>query len=130
MSAAAAALCLTLGAKIISLDTTRFTLQWTHSVAKTLWEEDYELQDGKLILIEARIGGTGAGMEPPPGAQFRAGIWHYRPDLPPLPELRLTLSPYTADYRLCWATTCRSLGDLLAAAHEPAIVVVHSCPAT
>ncbi len=128
MSAAIAALCLTLGAKTVSLDTDRFTLGWTHSVAKTRWEEDYALRsDGRLALVEARIAGTGAGMEPPPNAVLRAGIWHYVPALPPLAELHLTFSPYTADYSLCWAGTCRGLGELLGAT-ETAVVTIRACP--
>ena len=130
MSAAAAALCLTLGAKTVSLDTTQFTLAWTHSVEKTEWEEDYVLRDGHIVVVEARIEGTGAGMEPPPDAVLRTGKWHYVPALPPLEELRLTISPYTADYRLCWAGSCHPLHTLLdTTTATPGVVTLRPCTA-
>jgi hypothetical protein len=128
LSVGAAALCLILGAKTVRLETTHFTLRWTHSIEKTLWEEDYVLRDGRLALTEARIAGTGAGMEPPAGAVLREGMWHYVPALPPLPELRLSLSPYTADYRLCWAGSCRTLGKILDAPRATtAAVILRPC---
>jgi hypothetical protein len=102
-------------------------LAWTHSVEKTDWQEDYVLRDNRLVLVEARIEGTGAGMEPPAGALLRDGLWHYVPDLPPLDELRLTLSSFTADYRLCWAGACHGLGALLGAAPAAAVVSVRPC---
>ena len=127
MSAAAAALCLILGAKTATIETQRFTLAWTHSVEKTEWQEDYVARDGGLALVEARIQGTGAGMEPPPDAILRDGWWHYVPDLPLLPELHLTLSPFTTDYRLCWDSRCRRLGDLLGATGEIGTVQIRPC---
>ena len=63
MSLAAAAICLTLGAKTVALPTDHLTLAWRHSVEKSGWEEDYVLRGGRLVLKEARIEGTGAGME-------------------------------------------------------------------
>ena len=127
MSLAAAAICLALGAHHVSLPTDRFTLSWTHSVEKTGWQEDYAIRGTGLALTEARIQGTGAGMEPPPDALFRDGWWHYVPHLPVLPELRLTLSPYTADYRLCWNQQCRSLAKLVGAKHPDGVVTVRPC---
>ena len=130
MSMAAMAICLTVGAHHVSLPTERFTLAWTHSVEKTGWQEDYALRGSGLALTEARIQGTGAGMEPPPDALFHDGWWHYVPHLPVLPELRLALSPYTADYRLCWKGQCRSLAKLLGAEHREGVVTVRPCAST
>jgi hypothetical protein len=127
LSAAAAALCLILGANTVTLPAERFTLAWTHSVEKTGWQEDYVVRDGRLVLTQARIEGTGAGMEPPPNAILQSGWWHYTPDLPPLTELRLTLSPYTADYRLCWNGSCRLLAGLVRAKDRDGTVVVRAC---
>ena len=123
----AAAICLALGTKIVALPTDRLTLAWRHSVEKTGWQEDYVLRGGRLVVEEARIEGTGAGMEPPPDAVLRGGWWHYVPQLPPLPEVRLTLSPYTADYRLCWSGQCRALGQILGATGETAVVTLSGC---
>ncbi len=127
MSAVAATLCVILGANMVALPTGRFTLVWTHSVEKTGWQEDYALRGGSLVLTEARIESTGAGMEPPPDAVFRRGWWSYKPHLPPLPELRLTLSPYTADYRLCWHSKCHALATLAGAKDPSGTVVVRRC---
>jgi hypothetical protein len=130
MSIAAAAICLALGAHHVRLPTDRFTLAWTHSVEKTQWQEDYAIRGSGLALTEARIQGTGAGMEPPPDALFRNGWWHYVPHLPVLPELRLTLSPYTADYRLCWKGRCRPLAKLAGAKQPDGVVIVEPCVST
>ncbi len=129
MSATAISLCLILGAKTVALPTDHVTVAWRHSVEKSGWQEDYVIRSGRLVLTEARIEGTGAGMEPPPGSVLRDGWFHYVPRLRPLPELRLTLSPYTADYRLCWDGQCRALGEILDATGETAVVVVKPCAA-
>ncbi len=129
MSLAAAAICLALGARHVSLPTDRFTLAWMHSVEKTGWQEDYAISGSGLKLTEARIQSTGAGMEPPPDALFRDGWWHYVPRLPVLPELRLTLSPYTADYRLCWSGQCQALAKIVGAKPLEGVVVVRPCAA-
>jgi len=106
-----AAICLVFGA-VLALPTDHLTLQWTHSVQKTLWQEDYRIESGRLALTEARIAGSGAGMEPPPGAVLRDGIWHYRPDLAPLAELEIAESHFTAGYSLCWDGSCHRLAEL------------------
>jgi hypothetical protein len=128
---AAAAICLALGARHVSLPADHFTLAWTHTVEKTQWQEDYAIRGNGLALTEARIQGTGAGMEPPPDALLQRGWWHYVPRLPVLPELRLTLSPYTADYRICWNGRCRSLAQVIGAKQRKGVVAVRPCaPAT
>ena len=91
----------------------QFTLAWTHSVEKVVWEEDYQIDDDRLLLTEARVRGSGAGMEPPSGAQLINGVWHYRPSLSPLPKLTLTRSHYAGDYQLCWMADCQNLTKLL-----------------
>jgi len=95
-----------------------FTLAWTHSIEKTRWEEDYRVAraaDGSplLRLVRARIRGTGAGMEPPDGAVLRRGWYEYVPAHQPQGPLRLTRSPYTADYDWCARGRCRPLGAWL-----------------
>jgi hypothetical protein len=98
-----AGICLAAGALHAFIATTQFTLAWTHSIEKVRWEEDYRVAGSALRLEEARIRGSGAGMEPGPGAVLRDGTWHYHPAIPPLPELRLARSRYTSDYELCIA---------------------------
>lgn len=122
MSAVLAGVCLALAASTadpVQVPATHFTLAWTHSIEKTRWEEDYAVERTprglRLLARDARIRGSGAGMEPPAGAVLRDGWYVYRPSTPPLEELHLTRSPFTADYDWCVDGRCRPLQDLLAA---------------
>jgi hypothetical protein len=119
-------ICLAAGALVASLPLSSFTLAWTHSIEKIRWEEDYRVVGTRLVLEEARIKGSGAGMEPPAGARLENGVWHYKPELPPLEQLRLTHSPYTTDYEICTDGACRPLGTVIPGL--PAIEVVELRP--
>lgn len=110
-----------------AVPSSEFTLDWIHSIEKTHWQEDYVVSAGTLILEQARIKGSGAGMEPPAGAQWRDGWWHYRPALPPQARLRLTRSHFTTDYSLCWNKQCRTLTDLIGEGADGDVVVVQAC---
>ena len=103
-----------------------FTLAWTHSVEKTRWEERYGIERDALVLLEARVAGMGAGMEPPPSARLVDGAWTWAPGTS-LPELKLSRSSYTADYTLCWREGCRELGALVPDAPDDVPVVVRPC---
>ncbi len=120
-------LCLAAGALIASLPLSAFTLAWTHSIEKTRWEEDYRIEASRLVLTEARIKGAGAGMEPPADADFRNGVWHYPPKLPPLERLALTHSPYAADYEICSNAACKPLAEILTGLPEFALIEVSPC---
>lgn len=105
------------------------TLSWTHSIEKIVWEEDYQRDGPAVRLTEARVRGTGAGMEPPEGAVLRDGAWHYRPALPPLPNVLLRHSPYVAGYTLCAGPQCRSLPDWLPGLPAEATISLQPCDA-
>ncbi len=64
-------LCLAAGAVLVPLTTNALTLAWTHSVEKTLWEEDWRASAYGLELAQTRVRGSGAGMEPAPDARPR-----------------------------------------------------------
>ena len=122
----AAALCLAAAGWAtarVALPEGRFTLEWMHSIEKIDWEEDYLVAGGWLYLDEARVRGTGAGMEVPEGARLDHGVNRYRPHLRWFRELRLTRSPYTADYRLCVDGRCRPLSDWLPVASGLTVAV-------
>jgi hypothetical protein len=124
------AVCLIVaGAVAATLPTEQFILGWTHSVAKTRWEETYRVDTGeRLALIEARIQGLGAGMEPPPGARLTNGWWVWQPAVPPLPALELSRSTFTADYDICFDSRCAELGTLIGPTHAGAdVVTVKPC---
>ena len=118
-------LCLAAGATVVTLHAPAFTLAWTHSIEHTRWEEDYRLSGHRIELTEARIQGSGAGMDPPPDARLAGGWWHYAPKNRWHEELRLTRSPYTADYELCVAGSCRSLSEILP--QRDGITRVYAC---
>ncbi len=121
-------LCLSVGGKAVVLALTSFTLAWTHSVEKTAWEEDWRLAAEGLVIQEARIKGSGAGMDPPEGARFDGTWWRYRPNLPAVPELILANGGTVEDWRLCDGMTCRPLARL-AGAPPGSAIKVSRCPA-
>jgi hypothetical protein len=117
-------LCLTLtgspGQPEVFIPGEAFTLAWTHSIERQRWEEDYAVRPGSrpgsavLHATQARIRGSGAGMEPPPDARLEAGWYRYTPagDTPAV--LRLSRSAFVPDYELCDPHRgCRPLGHWL-----------------
>ena len=121
------ALCLSAGALSATLSIQAFTLAWMHSVEKVRWEEDWKIEGKTLRLVEARIKGMGAGMEPPAGAVFREGSWHFTPSLAPMKSLNLSHSPYTKGYEFCIKDKCQQLTDFLPHIEETAVIVIEAC---
>jgi hypothetical protein len=110
-------LCILAAGKTITFAATAFMLSWTHSVEQTRWEEDWRITPAGIKIVEARVKGSGAGMEPPPDAVFKDGWWVYMPEIPARPEIVLAASGATdAGWLLCAAGKCIELG---AAAGEP-----------
>ena len=108
-----AALCLFAGELQAQIPVERFTLRWQHSIEKIDWEEDYLVVGSWLYLGNARVRGSGAGMEPPPGSFYANGVWHYRP-APVMRwthSLKLTRSEFARDYDLCLNGTCQTLSN-------------------
>ena len=104
-------LCVFAAGKTVVLAATAFTLSWTHSVEKIRWEEDWTVGEKSLRLVEARVQGSGAGMEPGEGAVLEDGWWVYRPALPEQAELSLAASGATGGgWRLCAGAQCLDLG--------------------
>jgi hypothetical protein len=104
-------LCIATGGAVLALAVQGFTLSWTHSVEKTFWVERWEISADGLRPVEARIRGSGAGMDPPEGAVLVDGIWSYTPHLPWQREVFLAASGATGGgWLLCAEGTCRTLG--------------------
>lgn len=112
------------GVVVATLATQAFTLSWTHSVEKVDWQEDWRVENDRLIAVAARVQGSGAGMEPPADARPRGGWWHYRPALPPQQRLVLSRSRFTADYTICWDGACRPLADIVPLPKDPAATTI------
>jgi hypothetical protein len=116
-------LCLTAGNAIIKwLGVMSFTLSWVHSVQKTSWEEDWQVGPAGLQLVAARVQGHGAGMEPPEGARFEKGIWHWVPDVKPLTEISLRRSDAVDDWQICAQGQCQPLAQIVASKADPVIL--------
>jgi hypothetical protein len=119
-------LCLAAAGLAVELAISSFTLAWTHTIERTAWEEDWAIEAGWLVLVEARVKGSGAGMEPPPEAVLRNGFYAWTPDLPPRKAVTLRRAPQAGDWRLCAADRCAALADWLGAEADP--VTLHACP--
>ena len=102
----------------------RDRLAWTHSVERVLWEEDWRATRDGLELVEARVRGSGAGMDPPPQARLENGAWTWQPRVPPQRSLTLRRSGATADWRICVEGTCRPMEALVPPQADPVALVV------
>jgi hypothetical protein len=123
-------LCLAALGLMVSLGTRNITLAWTHSVEKIVWEEDWRATPRGLVITQARVRGSGAGMDPPPEARFDGHAWGWRPALPPLPFMEMRRSGATADWRVCIAGKCRPMGDYLPADADPVRLLPCEAPAS
>ncbi|MBP2294570.1 DUF1850 domain-containing protein [Azospirillum rugosum] len=124
-----AALCVAVlgGAVLAALPGPSFTLSWTHSIEKTEWRESWTIADHHLVLAEARVKGTGAGMEPPPDARLSGGWFVWNPRLAPQERVVLAASDFTADHTLCAGADCRPLHGWTGAT-EPSPLELRVCP--
>jgi hypothetical protein len=102
-------------ASVVVLPTDKVMLSWIHTVEDTPWEEDYVIERGALVITQARVKRSGAGMDPPGGAVWAQGWWHYVPSTGPLHEIVLANSSFASGYRLCWERRCRPLQAFFAA---------------
>ncbi|MEW5963324.1 MAG: DUF1850 domain-containing protein [Pseudomonadota bacterium] len=106
-------ICVAAAGKVVSLAATLVTLSWTHTIERVPWEEDWRLEEGRLVLAEARVKGSGAGMEPPADARLIDGWWRFRPALPPRARITLAASDaVAAGWRLCAGEHCHTIGAL------------------
>ena len=108
-------LCLASLGVVKTLSVAAFTLVWTHSVEKIDWQEDWRITAQGLELIQARVKGSGAGMEPPPEARLVNGWFQWQPKRSPMPEVVLGNSGAAGEWRLCQgdkASQCQTLSDI------------------
>lgn len=112
-----------LSATVLARLPAHVTLAWEHTVEKVRWEEDYVAHDRALELVEARVRGTGAGMEMPAEAELVDGAWRYRPRLPPLREIYLRNTELPLGYDLCWNGACQRMRTLIGLRDDMLVLV-------
>ena len=105
-------LCLISSGIVKTLSLAAFTLAWTHSVEKVEWQEDWRVTPAGLELVQARVKGSGAGMEPPPDARLVNGWFQWQPKRAREPDVVLGNSGAAGEWRLCTDNKCRTLSDL------------------
>jgi hypothetical protein len=105
-------LCLTSVGVVKTLSVAAFTLAWTHSIEKVDWQEDWRVTPQGLELVQARVKGSGAGMEPPADARLVDGWFQWQPKRAPMPEVMLGNSGAAGEWRLCNDGHCRTLSEI------------------
>lgn len=121
--------CFIAGAVTKALQVTAFTLVWTHSVERTDWQEDWRVSQDGLMLVEARIKGSGAGIDPPPDVRLIDGWWRWNPAPVTRGEVVLGHSGAAGDWRICMAGTCAPLHRTIGADPTEGPVIMRRCPA-
>ncbi|ABD09016.1 conserved hypothetical protein [Rhodopseudomonas palustris HaA2] len=121
-------LCLASAGVVKTLAVAAFTLVWTHSIEKTAWQEDWRVTPQGLDLVQARVKGTGAGMEPPPEARLVDGWFQWTPKRKPLREVVLANSGLAGEWRLCADGQCRTLSQIIGHEIGPQPTTMSACP--
>ena len=120
-------LCLATAGVVKSLAVAAFTLSWAHSVEKIEWQEDWRVTPQGLEIVEARVKGSGAGMEPPPEALLKDGWFRWKPQLPVLPEVALGNSGLAGEWRVCRDGACQDLSAILGRTVGTAVTTMSVC---
>jgi hypothetical protein len=106
-------LCLISAGVTKTLAIAAFTLVWTHSIEKIDWQEDWRVTPAGLEWVQARVKGSGAGMEPPAEARLVDGWFQWKPNRAPMPEVILGNSAAAGEWRFCREGQCQTLSALL-----------------
>jgi len=120
-------LCLASAGIVKTLSIAAFTLAWTHSIEKVDWQEDWQITPQGLELTQARVKGSGAGMEPPPEARLVDGWFQWRPKRPAMPQLVLGNSGAAGEWRLCHDGNCRTLSEILGHPVGVHVTIMRAC---
>lgn len=120
-------LCLASAGVVKTLALAAFTLAWTHSIEKVGWQEDWRVTPDGLQLVQARVKGSGAGMEPPPDARLIDGWFQWQPQRAPMPELALGNSGTAGEWRLCSGGKCRTLSEIFGHPIGANVTVLRRC---
>lgn len=117
------ALCIAGAGLAARLLASTFTLTWTHTVEKIPWEETWRIEPAALVLTQARIKGSGAGMEPPDGAKHIDGWYVWTPENPRRDKIVLRNRTGIGDWTLCLdGKTCAPLERFLGSLADPTVL--------
>jgi hypothetical protein len=120
-------LCLASVGVAKTLSIAAFTLAWTHSIEKIEWQEDWRITSKGLELVQARVKGSGAGMEPPADARLVGGWFQWQPNRAPMPEVVLGNSGAAGEWRLCSDGHCRTLSEILGHSIGANVTTITAC---
>lgn len=120
-------LCVASAGVVKTLSVTAFMLAWTHSVEKIEWQEDWRVTPQGLEIVQARVKGSGAGMEPPPDARLIDGWFRWTPQLSKLPEVVLGNSGVAGEWRLCSDGQCQTLSAILGQPVGTNVTTMRAC---
>jgi len=120
-------LCLISSGVMKTLSLAAFTLAWTHSIEKIEWQEDWRVTPRGLEIVQARVKGSGAGMEPPPDARLVDGWFQWQPNRAAMPEIVLGNSGAAGEWRLCADGRCRTLSDVFGHAIGANFTTMRAC---
>ena len=120
-------LCLASAGIVKTLSIAAFTLAWTHSIEKVDWQEDWRVTPHGLELVQARVKGSGAGMEPPPEARLVDGWFQWQPARPAMPQVVLGNSGAAGEWRLCHDGNCRTLSEILGHPVGVNVTIMRAC---
>jgi hypothetical protein len=121
-------LCLAAAGIVKTLALASFTLAWTHSIEKVEWQEDWRITPQGLELTQARVKGSGAGMEPPPDARLVDGWFQWEPKRVPMPEVALGNSGAAGEWRVCSDGKCRTLSEIFGLPIGSNVTTMRACP--
>jgi hypothetical protein len=123
-------LCLASAGIVKTLAISAFTLAWTHSIEKVDWQEDWRVTRDGLQLVQARVKGSGAGMEPLSEARLAGGWFQWQPQVPPRREVLLGNSGVAGEWRLCAGAGCETLSQIFGHPVGANVTAMSACEST
>ncbi len=121
-------LCLASAGIAKTLSIAAFTLAWTHSIEKVEWQEDWRVTPQGLELVQARVKGFGAGMEPPPEARLVDGWFQWQPARATMPQVVLGNSGAAGEWRFCSDGKCQPLSEIFGHPVGANVTTMSACP--